>query len=90
MAIIHSLVSQTLIPQYSGPDRSGICVCGHSWDRHHRMIVMNKEYIEETQEGYVLGECTFHGFNEAGGMMQDENDEWVPHCSGYRDDKCSH
>lgn len=54
------------------------------------MIVMNKEYIEDTQEGYVLGECTFHGFNEDGGMMQDENDEWVPHCSGYRDDKCSY
>jgi hypothetical protein len=71
--------------KYSGPSRSGICVCGHSWESHHRMIVMNKEYYETTQEGYVLGECCFYGFNEAGGLMPDDNGEWHPHCFGYRD-----
>jgi|TARA_R110000868_G_scaffold77870_1_gene222658 hypothetical protein len=49
------------------------------------MIVMNKEYIEETQEGYVLGECCFYGFNAAGGLMPDGHGEWIEHCSGYRD-----
>jgi hypothetical protein len=74
-----------LEPIYSGPNRSGICICGHSWENHHLSLVMRIEYIEETKEGYKPGECCFYGHNETGGLMLDKNDEWVPHCFGYRD-----
>lgn len=73
-------------PRYSGPKRSGICTCGHSWEQHHRMIVMNSEYVRQTHEGYVLGECEHYGFNEIGGMKF-VNGEWVEHCSQYHDSK---
>jgi len=70
-----------LEPRYSGPNRTGICVCGHSWKEHHLGIVMNTEYYEATNEGYVPEECEHFGFNETGGL--DRND--VVHCSGYLD-----
>ena len=25
---------------YSGPDRKGICICGHKWDDHHLGVVL--------------------------------------------------
>ena len=66
---------------YSGPGRSGTCVCGHSWDKHHLGIVMNKEHFEATKEGYVPQECEFYGHNEDGGKDAEGNE----HCWGYRD-----
>jgi hypothetical protein len=71
-------------PRYSGPNRSGVCVCGHSWDRHHLGMVMRQEYVDATGEGYIPQECEAFGFNEAGGLMP-VNGEWIHHCSGYRD-----
>ena len=68
-------------PRYSGPDRTGICTCGHSWEDHHLGIVMNQDYYDATKEAYVPQECEFFGFNESGGL--DENGE--PHCFTYKD-----
>lgn len=73
-------------PIYSGPTRSGVCVCGCRWDRHHLGIVMNPEYVKETKEGYIPQECEAFGFNEAGGMKYNrDTGEWDDHCHGYRD-----
>ena len=68
-------------PRYSGPNRSGICQCGHSWEDHHLGMVLNKEYWEGTHEWYVPQECEYYGCNEEGGLDEDGND----HCSGYKD-----
>lgn len=54
--------------RYSGPNRSGVCVCGHSWEKHHLSCVMNREYAEATGESYVPQECEAFGFNERGGL----------------------
>lgn len=70
-------------PRYSGPNRSGICICGHSWESHHLGIVMNSEYAEATNEAYVPQECEFFGFNEMGGLDAEGN----KHCSSYKDSK---
>ena len=70
------------LPRYSGPNRSGICVCGHKWDDHHLGIVMRQEYVDETGEGYICGECEFYGFNEMGG----KDAEGKEHCWSYRDE----
>lgn len=71
-------------PRYSGPDRSGVCICGHAWDRHHLGCVMNEDYFKATKESYIAQECEAYGFNEAGGLMCVDGD-WVPHCHGYKD-----
>lgn len=72
--------------KYSGPDRTGICVCGCSWKVHHQNLVMNEEYIKATEEAYILGECDAFGFNEVGGKKYDEETgEWVYHCHRYKD-----
>ena len=71
-------------PRYSGPNRSGMCKCGHSWEEHHLGIVMNREYYEATHEQYVPQECEHYGFNESGGMMPSEYG-WVEHCHRYED-----
>ncbi len=68
-------------PRYSGPNRSGICRCGHSWEDHHLCMVMNKAYADDTGEGYVPCECEFFGSNEDGGLDAEGND----HCSSYLD-----
>ena len=67
--------------RYSGPGRSGVCICGHSWEDHHLGCVMNADYAEATKESYVPGECEFFGSNEDGGLDAEGND----HCFGYRD-----
>jgi hypothetical protein len=72
------------LAKYSGENRTGICVCGHSWEVHHLGIVMNLEYIEQTKESYLPQECEAFGFNEAGGMMFVDG-EWIDHCHQYRD-----
>lgn len=75
-------------PKYSGPGKTGICICGHSWEDHHRSCVMNKRYIEATNEIYVLGECCAYGSNEFGGRMpgpDGEEGEWIDHCHNYQD-----
>ena len=72
-------------PRYSGSERSGICVCGHSWEEHHLGMVMQAAYIEQTKEGYIPQECEYYGFNEAGGLMPDANGEWINHCGSYID-----
>lgn len=69
------------LPRYSGPNRSGVCICGHTWNDHHLGIVMNPDYVDETQEGYIPQECEFYGWNETGGL--DENGQ--PHCGTYID-----
>jgi len=71
-------------PRYSGPNRSGICVCGCSWDAHHLGWVMRQDYMDQTKEIYIPQECTAFGFNEVGGMKF-VNGEWVDHCHGYLD-----
>jgi hypothetical protein len=68
-------------PRYSGPNRSGICKCGHSWDDHHLCCVMNEDYSDQTREAYIPQECEFYGFNETGGLDDDGNS----HCFGYVD-----
>ena len=75
-------------PRYSGPNRSGICVCGCRWDDHHLGCVMNEEYFKDTGESYVPDECCAFGFNESGGQKYNkETKEWEDHCSRYRDTK---
>jgi len=73
-------------PRYSGPTRSGICICGHSWKEHHLSCVMRQEYIDDTEEGYIPEECCHYGFNESGGQQLVDG-EWVEHCFGYVDSK---
>lgn len=70
--------------RYSGPNRSGICVCGHSWEQHHLgMVVRLGSVLTEdgVREGYIPQECEAFGFNEMGGLDEDGN----VHCFGYRD-----
>jgi hypothetical protein len=75
-------------PRYSGPNRSGICICGCSWDDHHLGMVMNRDYVEQTGEVYIPDECDAFGFNEVGGMKYNtEKEAWEDHCHGYRDTK---
>jgi hypothetical protein len=71
-------------PLYSGPNRSGVCKCGHSWLDHHLSMVMRQDYVTETGEAYVPDECCFYGSNELGGL-QPVDGEWVLHCRSYRD-----
>ena len=68
-------------PRYSGPNRSGMCKCGHHWQDHHLGMVVKQEYIDATNEYYIPQECGVFGFNEMGGL--DENGD--PHCYGYVD-----
>ena len=70
-------------PRYSGPNRSGTCVCGHRWEDHHLGIVMNSVYAEATNESYAPQECEFFGFNEMGGLDAEGN----KHCNNYKDSK---
>ena len=70
-------------PRYSGPNRSGVCVCGHSWAVHHLGVVMNQSYYTDTGEEYLPQECEFCGVNEDGGKDAEGN----YHCNGYRDTK---
>ena len=72
-------------PRYSGSTRSGVCICGHSWDEHHLGFVMQQEYLEQTREGYLPQECEHYGFNEAGGLMPNVEGDWIEHCGGYID-----
>lgn len=69
------------VAKYSGPGRSGICVCGHSWEDHHLGMVMRQEYVDDTKEGYIPQECEHFGNNEMGGLDTDGNE----HCFGYHD-----
>ena len=70
---------------YTGPNRSGVCVCGHSWERHHLGLVMRigAEKTDGGDENYVPQECEAFGCNEMGGL--DSNGD--VHCFGYRDSK---
>ena len=70
--------------RYSGPNRSGVCVCGHKWDRHHLGIIANIAYLwteDAGPEGYLPQECEHYGFNEMGGCDAEGN----VHCFGYKD-----
>lgn len=60
---------------------SGICICGHSWEDHHLGVVMNEEYLKDTEETYLPQECEFYGFNEMGGLGSDGEN----HCHQYKD-----
>ena len=69
---------------YSGPGRSGVCVCGHGWEEHHLGMVMREDMLEVHsggKEAYVPQECEFYGCNEDGGLDAEGNE----HCFGYRD-----
>ena len=68
-------------PRYSGPGRSGICVCGHLWKKHHLGMVLNTEYYEATKEAYVPQECEHYGVNEYSGL----DAQGRPHCGSYSD-----
>ena len=67
--------------RYSGPNRSGICICGHSWKKHHLGVVMREDYRNQTGEAYIAQECEFYGFNETGGLDSDGK----YHCDSYQD-----
>lgn len=70
--------------RYSGSGRTGICVCGHSWKKHHLGMVVRSEMLEVDnggKEAYVPQECEFFGCNESGGLDAEGN----VHCFGYRD-----
>ena len=72
--------------RYSGPNRTGICVCGCKWEDHHLGIVMREEYVQATGERYIPQECTRYGFNEVGGMKYNETTScWEDHCHSYKD-----
>jgi hypothetical protein len=72
--------------RYSGPGRSGICICGCPWDVHHLCIVMRQDYTDATEERYIPDECCAFGFNETGGMKYNPvTQEWEDHCHGYVD-----
>ena len=68
-------------PRYSGPNRSGICTCGHTWDDHHLGVVLSSVYSEQTKEDYIPQECEYFGCNETGGL----DEEGLPHCDYYVD-----
>ena len=68
-------------PRYSGPNRSGICICGHTWRKHHLGVILNEDYREATGEAYLPQECEFFGFNETGGL---DNTGEI-HCNCYVD-----
>lgn len=68
-------------PRYSGPGRTGVCVCGHSWQDHHLGVVMNQAYYEATGEAYIPQECEFYGWNARGGL----DSVGGIHCEMYRD-----
>ncbi len=72
-------------PRYSGPNRSGMCICGCPWDKHHLGMVMREEYAKATKEGYIPQECEAFGFNEVGGMKMNDFDVWEDHCHRYKD-----
>lgn len=67
--------------RYSGPNRSGICVCGHRWDQHHLSLILKPGAAEELGEGYIPGECLAYGSNEMGGLQWVDG-ELVEHCMG--------
>lgn len=53
-----------------------ICECGHKADDHH---------ISYSQtSGMYAEECEFYGFNEEGGMKQEEDGTWVEHCMRFK------
>lgn len=64
---------------YSGPNRSGVCVCGHKWDEHHLAMVLRPEAIETDggPEAYIPQECEHFGFDEMGGLDHEGN----PNCA---------
>lgn len=71
---------------------SGMCRCGHSWERHHLSLIVKKTYMDKLLEvapnhpGYIPDECCFYGNNEVGGMKyNEETEEWEVHCYGYVD-----
>jgi len=74
---------KTYEPRYSGPNRSGICKCGHSWAGHHLGVVMNNEYFLATKELYLPQECEHFGANENGGL----DGQGESHCHQYVDSK---
>ena len=71
-------------PRYSGPNRSGTCVCGCPWDDHHLGVVMNSDYAKDTGEAYLPEECEAFGWNELGGMKLVDG-KWQNHCQHYVD-----
>lgn len=59
---------------------SGMCICGHKWDRHHLGMIVNPEAYEIMGPSYAQ-ECEAFGFNETGGLNPDGSD----HCHHYID-----
>lgn len=67
--------------RYSGPNCSGICICGHSWEDHHCSVALNPDYVTDPPENWIPAECEFYGSNESGGL----DDKGKDHCWKYRD-----
>lgn len=59
---------------------SGACMCGHSYEDHHLVMVLNPEACAVLGP-YLPEECEFFGSNEDGGL--DENG--AEHCTRYID-----
>lgn len=68
--------------RYSGPGRTGVCVCGHAWDDHHLGMIMREEYLRPRSNGvveaYLPQECEVDQFE---GMVREGGCD----CQGYRD-----
>ncbi len=75
--------------QYSGPGKTGVCLCGCSWEDHHLGMVMRLGSIltkQGTYEYYIPQECDKYGFNEKGGQkFNEETQMWEEHCNAYVD-----
>lgn len=76
-----ALIDAKRQPRYSGPDRTGVCRCGYSWEEHHLGVILNEDYRRDTGEAYLPQECEAFGFNETGGLDADGNN----HCHRYKD-----
>jgi hypothetical protein len=55
-------------------DYEVLCVCGHTLEDHHL------SHFAHAGGAVIAEECEFYGFNEFGGMIQDENGYWIRHC----------
>ncbi len=75
--------------KYTGPNNSGICVCGCPWDEHHLGVVVRLGCLltdQGTREFYIPQECEYYGCNEYGGRKYNEvTEEWEDHCHSYKD-----
>jgi hypothetical protein len=57
-----------------------MCICGHDFNDHHGMMVMNPEAAKILGPRFA-GACEHYGPNEMEGLDRDGNE----HCFSYQD-----